>query len=751
MITRFHCRILSIIIGHVYAGAVLAQSLSAPKVQPEPVLQTGGGADKSLAFSPDGRLLATSGSDGTVRLWDLASQLQIRTLSGGRGRFPFALFDVAFNTDGRFVTAFDYGNTGLRQWAWEVSTGRKVSPDLPGLRFPRVSSARSPGPTMSADPLKPPEIVSPDGKTGADFGKGNGPKDENILLRDISSNRRTYTLVGHKDQVHGLAFSPDGRSLVSIGLDETMRLWDVGTGQQVRVILEKQWGLTCLRFSPDGRWLAAGAEGGKLWLFEVGSWRQVFQQKTGSIWSIDFSPDSEQLATAELADSVYSVAIRKTQTGSVLHTLVQPQLYPVTSLSFSPDGNWLALGSSADWGNSQERRFIFYKPEGAVQVWNLVGTDSPQYLSTTATVSQVAFSPDGRFLGASSFIECQDNHGRELQCGDIKLWTVTVAGFKETAIEKVDVTRQSRLPGAGWVSESKSLAFSPDGSRLAVGTYDDWTDYSQPGYENWIDKYYPRIRVLDLLTRDSYPLKVKSDVLALAFIEGSKVLLSGHASGKILVWDWNRGVLLRSLQTAGSEVRMLLPVSDSRLLASTEESVEIWNPQTGERVHTLDVKGQITAVTLSPDRKKIAIGDADSKVQLWDSSGAQNLAVLSGSEERVRSLGFSQDAHWLVVARDTGGVELWDADAGEEVAVICTLPDKANWVVATPQGLYDGTDQAIRALYAIRLGTQLLGLSNLPTEFRTPGLLQQIFAGRRPKPPIPLATMLERLISSGEN
>jgi hypothetical protein len=65
--------------------------------------------------------------------------------------------------------------------------------------------------------------------------------------------------------------------------------------------------------------------------------------------------------------------------------------------------------------------------------------------------------------------------------------------------------------------------------------------------------------------------------------------------------------------------------------------------------------------------------------------------------------------------------------------------------------LYDGTDQAIRALYAIRLGTQLLGLSNLPTEFRTPGLLQQIFAGRRPKPPIPLATMLERLISSGEN
>jgi hypothetical protein len=96
-------------------------------------------------------------------------------------------------------------------------------------------------------------------------------------------------------------------------------------------------------------------------------------------------------------------------------------------------------------------------------------------------------------------------------------------------------------------------------------------------------------------------------------------------------------------------------------------------------------------------------------------------------------------------------VELWDADAGEEVAVICTLPDKANWVVATPQGLYDGTDQAIRALYAIRLGTQLLGLSNLPTEFRTRGLLQQIFAGRRPKPPIPLATMLERLISSGEN
>lgn len=536
----------------------------------------------SVAFSPDNRMLASCSFDRSVKLWNVDNGKCLKTFEGHTNW----LWAVAFSSDGQTIAS---GGDDQTARLWNIATGEsKVLKDHQGWVWSVT--------------------FSPDGRLLA-----TGSYDKTIRLWNVSTGECLKILEGHENSVWSLAFTPDGQTLASGSLDYTVKLWNVHTGECFNTLRGHSKEVRSIAFSADGQILASGSfdQTIRLWNACTGEHLRTLKGHTNGIRIIAFNTVNHILASG---DNYQVLKLWNINTGECLKTL-QGHSNWMWTLAFSPDGQTLASGSL----------------DQMVRLWDISHFKTqhertsklPRVLrGHTDWVWSVAFSPNGKMIASGSDDET------------IKIW--------DTSTGQCLKTLQGHTKGGVW-----SVSFSSDGQTLATGGQDGtirfWNIHTGEclnclqGHSNWI--------------------------WTVVFSPDGQTLASCSDDQTIKLWDANTGECSMILQTDVGRVMSVAFSPDGRTLISGNDNGEakLWNVYTGQWIRTF--KGHrawVLSVASNPDGQVVASAGIDETIRLWSTQNGNCIRVLQKHTNWVRSIAFAPDGQTLASCGTDGTIQLWN-------------------------------------------------------------------------------------------
>ena len=503
-----------------------------------------GGYILSLAFHPDGSRLASAGLDQSVRVWDVASREEKLCYRGHGANVSC----VAFSPDGQRLASWGMDNL-VR--IWDARTGADVM-QLSG-HSGRVFSL----------------AYRPDGKQIASGGALG------LSVWDTASGKQLQSLQGIDNVALRLTYSPDGQRLIAGCWNRTVKIWDLETGGETLVLRGHGDMVMGVGVSADGRRLvSAGFDGTvRLWYpppaaEQPGQTPRVLRGHERELGSIVFSPDGRRLASCSL-DS--TIRIWDLATDKVLHTL-KGHAEPTSSLAFSADGKQLTSVSFA----------------GTIMTWDVESgallRARPKHLGPVlATGFIVAFRPDGRRLASTP-----DDM-------TVRVWDVATGQEQWAKPPRIGLT------------PPMTLAYSADGRRIAAaatGVIKVWDADTAAELHSFAGTQHM--------------------VHFLAFHPDGRQLATASWDGLVTLWDIDTGKKVHTLRGHTDRAIGVVFSPDGRRLASSscDNTVILWDTQTGKKLDTLTGHiGYTLSLAFSGDGKTLATTSGHryrGEILLWD-------------------------------------------------------------------------------------------------------------------------------------
>jgi WD40 repeat protein/DNA-binding SARP family transcriptional activator len=571
-----------------------------------------------VAFSPDGSMLASTGEDSKLMVWDASTWRLVSSLWGESGAWG-----PSFSADGSLVAAaWDDGQIRIL----DLSTDRVVS-----------TVQLAPSEPWTWNPVD--TALSPDGERVAVASGWNPPGETVGAVFDVRTGEEAFTLAGTNSccptpRSRGVSWSPDGR-LVAASSEGTAGVWDAETGT-LRHTLSGHSGLVLsVAWSPDSKRLITGSSDGTAKVWEIS--REGVQerlslsaQETGSgVVGVAFSPDGTRVMAGDAgitAVKVWDLGPTGNAEWANLPAAGRP------AAEFMPDGRRVVTTSSRGAGFESGR---------ALTVWDL---ETGRELRT--------IGPATDFFRFYAFDMRSD--GGTIALGG----TSTPGGLGGASAARAwDASTGEEIYRIGHRLDVNEVAYSPDGEYLATASYD--------GTAKIVDRSGRLIQVLGETTGPSFGQFNFSDV-AFSF-DGRLVATAQELYAqrfRVMIWDWARGGRVHTFD-ADSPVPQVDfdPTGPRVVLTGSDGLAEVWDLESGERMTVLaGPSGGVKDLAFSPDGSRIATASLDGQVRLFDAdTGTQDL-VLRGSGCAVEGVAFSRDGTKLASSSQCDGVRIWALD-----------------------------------------------------------------------------------------
>jgi WD40 repeat protein len=641
-----------------------------------------GGLTTAVAFAPDGRSLLTLGQDGLCT-WEIPTGNPLARLPNQKNRHIVGA--GALSPDCKLLVSVDPGDKAPLLRLWDVATGQLLrefgNHPSPGLAF------------------------SPDGRTLAAFGTTqpgvleNRPFIDVISLWDVATGQQLNSWTGHVGGAYCGTFTSDGKSLITGGRDQAIRLWDVPTGKEIRRFRVAAPAVGHLVLSPDEKLLAGIESKGavlpsgltwsatnnvRIWELATGKELQHFTipgaQEYGNngVVGFAFTPDGNGILTggvgrfAQRWDLATGRLLREYDLGS----------HAVWGMAVSADGKLLAaLGAgtsvrlidlasgnvlSPSNGHSSPVHWGFLTPDGKTAVtgggepqiilWDTaLGNERKRLATQTAYLRCLAIAPDGRTLYALG------NDG-----GQVEVWD----------INRGELLRRLPLP-QGATSPFHEMAISADGKTLACARGVSGTISVIDTGEGHERQRFTVPLIKMPVTKTGEPLNTCAPVTwvaGLAFAPDARSLAVFISDHSVQFWDIAKGTKTRELlpsgalreasfgHQAGRDAHVFSP--DGRLLAYAKSngSPAVCNAGTGEPL-PLDAVSElgVSAFAFSPDSRTLAwSGERDPAIHIHEVATGKERRELIGHRGQLRSLSFSADGAMLISASEDATALVWD-------------------------------------------------------------------------------------------
>ena len=616
------------------------------------------GAVLSVAFSPDGELLAAGDSNGNIHLWRVESGQQVLILQGHTNW----VVSLAFSPDGQTLGS---GSADATIRLWNVAKGvcEKI---LEGHRDEVWSVT-----------------FSPNGKLLA-----SGSDDRTIKLWDLNSGECLKTIIGHTSWVTSLVFTPEGKTIASGSDDQTIKLWDLNSGECLKSFEGHSGGIRTISFSSDRKLLASGSEDYliKLWDVNTGKCLKTLTGHDNRVFSIAFSPDEDYLATS---CHNYEIKLWDVNTGKCLKTFKEHSGW-IMSIAFNQKNGYLASGSY----------------DQTVRLWDqYTGRVLRKLQGYSNQVFSVALSSDSRKLVSGSY----DSKVRiwDLETGQI----ISELKGHKNGVHSVALNHENNLIASGggdntvklWDLEKKtiirtlrghsglvrSVAFSPDGQIIASAS-DDHT------VRLWNSSSGQTINILQ---------EHQAALWSVAYSLDGQILASASWDNTIKLWNTNTHECYQTLNDHTNWVLSVAFSPDSQILASSsaDKTLKLWHVQTGECLTTLQIISDTSiSVVFSPDSKILAGSCLDGTIRLWSLETYECIRVLTGHDSGwIWSIKFDHSSQILVSGSEDETIRLWNASNGDCLKNIKPLSLCNNLNLKGTSGLAEATKLGIKKLGAV--------------------------------------------------